>query len=214
MLKKNKKTLILTSIIILLPVLVGIMLWDKLPDTMATHFGTDNEANGFSSKKFTVIGLPFILLGVQLLGAVVTDKDPRKQNISDKLYKLILWITPCVSIFVAAFMYPYNLGMKLDISLFAHLFTGLVFIIIGNYLPKARQNYTIGIKLPWTFANEENWNRTHRLAGVIWVISGIILILSTFIGNIGSIYLTIGIMLVAVIVPSIYSFFLHVGKGL
>lgn len=214
MLQRNKKTLILTSIIILLPIISGIILWDKLPDTMAIHFGVDNEANGFSSKFFAVIGLPVVLLAIHLFSAIVTAKDPRKQNISDKMYNLVLWIAPCISLFVGVLMYAYNLGMKINITLFAYIFVGMIFIIIGNYLPKIRQNYTIGIKLPWTLANEQNWNKTHRMAGIIWIIIGIILMLTTFIGLFNNVLAIIGVILTAVIVPGVYSFFLHVVRGL
>ncbi len=165
MLKANRKTLIITSIVTILPMLIGVICWNRLPDVMATHFGLNNEANGFSSKAIAVFGLPAFLLALLWVGAFVTSRDPKKQNISPKVFSLTLWIVPVLSLFVAAMMYPINLGYKLDVIFFAELLLGLLFIIIGNYLPKARQNYTIGIKIPWTLANEENWNRTHRLAG-------------------------------------------------
>ena len=214
MLRKNKKTLILTSIIILLPILVGVVLWDKLPDTMATHFGIDNEADGFSSKFVGVLGLPFILLAIHLFCAIVTSKDPRKQNISNKIYTLCLWIAPCISIFVSTIIYQYNLGIKLNIGLFASLFIGLIFIIVGNYLPKMRQNYTIGIKLPWTLANEENWNKTHRLAGCLYIILGIFIIISALIDTFNSLILMLIAVLISIFIPGLYSFILHIRKDL
>lgn len=214
MLRKNKKALILTSIIILLPILVGIVLWDKLPDTMATHFGIDNEADGFSSKFVGIFGLPLILLAIHLFCAIVTSKDPRKQNISNKIYTLCLWIAPCISIFVSTIIYQYNLGIKLNIGLFASLFIGLIFIIVGNYLPKMRQNYTIGIKLPWTLANEENWNKTHRLAGCLYIILGIFIIISALIDTFNSLILMLIAVLISIFIPGLYSFILHIRKDL
>lgn len=214
MIKRNKNTLILTSIIILLPIIAGIILWNKLPDTMAIHFGADNAPNGFGNKIFTVLGMPVILLLLQIFCAVVTAMDPKRQNISDKIYTLVLWIVPVVSIICSVAIYSYNLGIKGNVSFYAGIITGLIFIIIGNYLPKARQNYTIGIKLPWTLANEENWNKTHRLAGVIWIIVGIILMLLSFTGLIGNEYILLSLILIAVIIPSVYSFYLHAKKGL
>ena len=86
-------------------------------------------------------------------------------------------------------------------------------IIIGNYLPKARQNYTIGIKIPWTLANEENWNRTHRLAGYLWMICGILMVLICLTQLVPSEWL-IGIILFMTLVPCVYSFWLHTKKGL
>ena len=208
MLKANKKTLIIASIVTILPILIGLLVWDRLPDVMATHFGMDNEANGWSSKAFAVFGLPLFLLAMEWIAAVVTSQDPRRQNISPKLFTLILWIIPVVSIVCGAAIYTYNLGMRTDTSFFAMIFMGLMFIVIGNYMPKTRQNYTIGIKIPWTLADEENWNRTHRLAGYLWVAGGILMLLAALTGftNIRWFFV---ILVVMTIVPCVYSFWMH-----
>lgn len=208
MFKENKRTVIITSIVTLLPVLIGIILWDQLPDTMATHFDTDNVANGFSSKAVAVFGLPAVCLLIHWFAVFVTTHDPKKQNINRKMFRIILWIVPVVSLFAAATMYPYNLGYDVDISFAAGLMVGLVLIIIGNYLPKARQNYTVGIRLPWTLADETNWNKTHRLGGYIWTGGGIITILLTLTGTMTAEVL-IAIAALIVIVPFVYSWLLH-----
>ena len=213
MMKANKKTLIITSIVTILPVLIGIICWNRLPEVMATHFGFNNEANGFSSKAFAVFGLPLILLAVLWVGAFVTAHDPKRQNISPKMFSLMLWIAPVISLVAATTIYPVNLGYELDIAFFSELLVGLMFIIIGNYLPKARQNYTIGIKIPWTLANEENWNRTHRLAGYLWMICGILMIIISLTRVVPAEWL-IGIFLIMVLLPCIYSFWLHAKKAL
>ena len=213
MLKANRKTLIITSTVTILPVLIGIICWDRLPDVMATHFGMNNEANGFSSKAFAVFGLPLVLLAVLWVGAFVTAHDPKRQNISPKMFSLMLWIAPVISLVAAATIYPVNLGYELDIAFFSELLLGLMFIIIGNYLPKARQNYTIGIRIPWTLANEENWNRTHRLAGYLWMICGILMILISLTRFVPAEWL-VGIFLIMVLVPCIYSFWLYAKKGM
>ena len=213
MLKANRKTLILASIVTILPMLIGIIYWNRLPDVMATHFGMNNEANGFSSKAFAVFGLPLVLLALLWLGAFVTAHDPKKQNISPRMFSLVLWIVPIVSLVVAAMMYPANLGCQLDISFFSELFLGLLFIIIGNYMPKVRQNNTLGIKIPWTLANEENWNRTHRLAGYLWMICGILILILGLTRLLPAGWL-IGLVLIMVLVPCLYSWWLHAKKGL
>ena len=208
MLKANKKTLIIASIVTILPILIGLLVWDRLPDVMATHFGMDNEANGWSNKAFAVFGLPLFLLAMEWIAAVVTSQDPRRQNISPKMFTLVLWIIPMVSVVCGAAIYTYNLGMKVDISFFAMLFTGLLFIVIGNYLPKARQNYTIGIKIPWTLADEENWNRTHRAAGHLWVAGGILMVLAALTGFSGIRWFFV-ILAVMTIVPCLYSYWIY-----
>ena len=213
MLKNHKRTLIITSIITILPILIGVFFWKSLPDVMATHFGIHNEANGFSSKAITVFGIPLFLLALLWIGAVVTAHDPRKQNISPKMFSLVLWIVPLVSLFGAATVYPYNLGYHVNISFVSELLMGVLLIVIGNYLPKARQNYTIGIKIPWTLDNEENWNRTHRFAGFLWLICGFLLVIMALCGVENALWLIL-LLAVFVICPIVYSYWLHVKRGL
>jgi uncharacterized membrane protein len=213
MLKDNKKTLIITSILTILPILIGVYFWNRLPDVMATHFGANNEANGFTSKAFAVFGLPLLLLAAEWFGALVTSHDPKKQNISPKMFAFVLWIVPVVSLLGAATIYPYNLGYQIDITFIAELLLGVIFIVVGNYLPKARQNYTIGIKIPWTLANEENWNRTHRLAGYLWVIGGILMVIAALTG-IAKTHWMIAVFFALAIVPFVYSYWLHVKRNL
>ena len=83
---------------------------------------------------------------------------------------------------------------------------GLIFAIIGNYMPKCKQNYTIGIKIPWTLSSEENWNRTHRFAGRLWVVCGLVIILTAFLGGFE---LFLGIALVMALAPVLYSYALY-----
>ena len=213
MLKENKRTLIITSIVTILPILIGVFLWNRLPDVMATHFGINNEANGFSSKVFAVFGLPLLLLALEWFGALVTSHDPKKQNISPKMFSFVLWIIPAVSLFCASMIYPYNLGYPINTTFIGELLMGLILIVVGNYLPKARQNYTIGIRIPWTLANEENWNRTHRLAGYLWVIGGILMIIAALTGIANAKWM-LAIFFILALVPFVYSYWLHVKRNL
>lgn len=211
---KNKKTLILTSIVTLLPILIGILLWNKLPDSMATHFNFDNAADGYREKWFAVIIEPFILLALHLIMAMIIAADPRKKNISSRVYGITIWIIPASSLALAVVIYPYNLGIHFNISLFIGIFLGVIYIIVGNYLPKTRQNYTIGFKLPWTYANEENWNKTNRLAGVIDIVMGILIIINAAMGVLNIFYSFLAAVLIGTLIPLGYSYFLHVKKGL
>ena len=145
--------------------------------------------------------------------AVVTAHDPRKQNISPKMYSLILWFVPLISLVVMAATYTYNLGVPVDIGFVCQLLVSALLIVVGNYLPKARQNYTVGIKLPWTLANEENWNRTHRLAGFLWVVCGILMVVLTLCRVFRPVWLLAAFVL-PVVVPCVYSYWLHARKSL
>ena len=129
------------------------------------------------------------------------------------MFTLALWIIPVVSLYVAAMIYPYSLGYRPDFSFAGGMLLSLMLIIIGNYLPKARQNYTMGIRIPWTLANEENWNRTHRLAGFLWMACGVVMLVLTLCRAVPFAVL-IGVMILATLIPCAYSYWLHEKKNL
>ena len=206
MIKPHLKTLILTSVILLLPVAVGLILWNQLPDTLPIHWNMAGEADGWCGKPFAVFGMPLILLAVQWFGMVFMLSDPKRQNQSPKLRLLSFWIVPTVSILISALTFGVAMGKEIPIDTFVTTILGLLFVIIGNYMPKCKQNYTVGIKLPWTLNNEENWNKTHRLAGRLWVVCGLLIVVAGFL-HIR--WFIIPALLVMSLVPMVYSFFLH-----
>ena len=114
MIKKNLKTMIITSIIILAPIVVGLILWDKLPAELATHFAENGEPNGWSSKEFAVFGMPLFLLAVHWFCAFFTGVDPKKENISNKMMTLVLWICPVVAIFGCGSTYMYAIDNSIN----------------------------------------------------------------------------------------------------
>ena len=207
MIKKYKWTLLITSVIILLPILFGVLLWDELPDMMATHWGLDNQPNGWSSKAMAVYGIPLIMLAMQWFMLFVTELDLKKKNHSMKLIQLVLWIIPMMTLLVSAMCYAYALGIELNMGFWALFFLGALFTIIGNYLPKCRLNWTVGIKLPWTLSDAENWNHTHRLAGPVWVAGGLLLVLCSFFSRHPiALYGSIAVILLMVTIPTVYSY--------
>ena len=207
---RNKKLLISTSIIILLPVLAGLLLWSRLPEQIPIHWNAAGEVDGWSGKAFAVFGLPGFMLVIHLLCSMVTFLDPKNNDQGSKVLNLVLWICPVMSILASALVYGWALGLELSVEILMPVFMGILFIIIGNYLPKCKQNYTIGIKLPWTLDSEENWNATHRFAGKVWSIGGIVVVLTAFLNTV---YALLGILLVMAFVPMLYSFLYYKKHG-
>lgn len=206
MFKEHKKALIISSILILLPILAGLLLWEQLPDPMVTHWGTDGEANGWSSKAFSVFGLPGLIFLLHWVCILVTSSDTSNQKQSKKAITLVLWICPVISVLGCASVYCTALGMELNMVTLPYLLMALMFILIGNYLPKCKHNYTIGIKLPWTLKSEENWNATHRLAGKVWVIGGILFLPMVFLPQAWRFPVLFAVLLTLVLIPTIYSY--------
>lgn len=212
MIKENKKKLIITSIVILVPIIVGLILWNKLPDKLPTHWNSSGEIDGWSSKMFAVIGLPGFLFAVHWVCLLASSADPKKQNIEGKVLNIIFWICPVISVLGAVLIYGTAFGMEFKVEKIMPLLLGITFIVIGNYLPKCKQSYTVGIKLPWTLNDEENWNRTHRLGGKLWVACGFIFIASMFLPSKFMVVTTLVVITVAVLVPTVYSYLIFRGK--
>ena len=206
MIKKNWKVLLITSVAILLPMLAGVILWNQLPEQIPSHWNAVGEIDGWSSKPFAVFGMPLILLAAQWLCVLGTGTDPKKNNHPQKILHLVLWIIPVLSALLHAIVYAVALGRDVRVETVMPVFIGILLAIIGNYLPKCKQNYTIGIKIPWTLNSEENWNRTHRFAGRLWVVCGLAIMLTGFFGGF---WIFLPIVLLMVIVPLVYSYVLH-----
>ena len=211
--KTNKKTLILTTLVCLIPIVAGALLYSRLPETMATHWNMNGEPDGWSSRGFAVFGLPGILLAVNLILPFALKADPKHGNMSEALVKITVWTIPLISLLCCGLTLARGLGYELHVEFWVPIFMGVLFIFIGNYLPKTKQSYTMGIKLPWTLNSEENWNRTHRLAGFLWVLSGVLLAVLTLCRAFRPGWL-IGIFMLDVVIPFAYSYWLHAGKSL
>lgn len=182
--REHKMLLVLTSVVILLQMLVGVLLWDRLPDPMATHFNFHNEPDGWTSKPFAVFGMPLLLLGLHFMCLLLSCmSNIQMQNVSSRVKSLMLMIVPAASLLVTVLCYGYALGAPFAIDRIVWVFVGVIFALVGNYLPKVRRNATMGIRMPWTLADDEVWNRTHRFAAPVWVLCGLLMIVCGLIGS-------------------------------
>ena len=203
MIKKYKKKLIASSLALLIPVIVGLLLWDKLPDPMPSHWNIHGEVDSWSSKAFMVFGIPALMLVLQWVCIFASMADPKYQNYNPKMIKLMFWICPVIGLVLCCMVYPQAMGYSVPIEVIMPLLMGVLFIVVGNWLPKCQQTYTMGIKLPWTFASEANWNATHRFGGKVWFFGGILTMLTAFLG---SFWILIIILILMCALPTIYSY--------
>ena len=209
MIKNNKWKAILSSVVILLPMLFGLAVWNRLPDSMVSHWGADGVADGSASKAFIVFGTPLLLLAIQwlmlLLETVLEKNNAQNRKIVGVMYGII----PALSLVVHAFIYSIALGKEWNVFAIMPVFLGLVFMYIGNYLPKTTRNRTAGIKLHWTLGNEENWQKTHRLGGKLWFWGGLVIAASALLPVKFMVAVMIAMILVSVIVPTVYSYTIY-----
>jgi len=209
MLKRNKVKVVISSVIVLLPILYGIIMWNDLPDIITTHWGADGNADGFSGKAFAVFGLPIILLVLHFVCLLFTSMDEKQKEQNPKALGMIFWIMPMISLFTSGITYRSAFGKEFAIELFMPALLGAMFIFIGNYLPKVKQNRTLGIKISWTMHNEENWNKTHRLGGKVWVIGGLIILFSVILPLRAMVWIACCVFVAAMIIPVVYSYCIY-----
>ncbi len=202
MIKNNKLKLTISSLLILLPTAFGLIIWDKLPN----HIGLDGAADGFNRKIFTVFLMPLILLAVHWLCLFITSKDPKNKNQTKKASAMVYWIVPGISVYVSLIIYSLSLGLELSYEVLTPAFIGLMFLILGNYMPKCKQNYSLGVKVKWALENEENWYATHRFAGKVWVIAGAVLMFSVLLPAKFIPYIMLVTLFPVAILPVAYSY--------
>ena len=193
--KRNKNKVILSSIVVLLPMVIGLLIWNQLPKDVATHFSFNGQPDGYSSKEFAVFVLPLIIFVMHIFCIFAVNADPKSKNINNKMYSIILWICPLVSVFI---------------GFITGLLLGTLYIVLGNYLPTVKPNYTVGIRVPWTLNDQDNWYHTHRFSGKCMVLGGVLLImLLPFM----DMFMLFTLALVPGILPIIYSYLYHRKKA-
>ena len=205
---KNKKYWLITGAITLMPIVLGLLLWNKLPDRLPTHFGVDGAADGWSGKGFAVFFLPLLMLFFHGIMYFATRLDKQNRGHNEKVLNLVGLIFPVMSIVSSVVIYSLALGKELNLSMLLFPLLGLLFIAMGNWMPKIKQNSTLGIKIKWTLYNEENWNKTHRFAGFVWVIGGVLFCIMGFVAEELLVFLLPLEVILLACVPTVYSWLL------
>ena len=202
---KNKTT-ILSTILCLLPMVLSAAVYDKLPQQVAVHFDISGNPDNYVPKVIAAFGIPLLLALINLYTNFRVSKDPKVENASSSLRAITRWLVPLLSVIMVPVTLFEAMEKNIPIIMLTTAITGVVIVICGNYLPKCKQNYTIGIKLPWTLDNNDNWNRTHRFSGFIWVTGGLLIIINSFIQIP---YLLDAIVIGLVLLPFLYSYLFY-----
>lgn len=204
--KRNVWKMIVSSLLVLAPIVFGVIVWNKIPEQVAIHWGVDGVADGFGSRFTAVVLLPVILLAAHWLCIVFTLWDNKKTNQSEKVLGITYWIMPAISLYTASVTYAAIFGMQFELLAFTTVVVGVLLALVGNYMPKCTRNRTMGIKLKWTLASDENWNYTHRLAGKVWMICGLAMTPLAFFPMRFALTGMFVLLLVAMLIPVIASY--------
>lgn len=134
--KKINKEFLMTALVIALPMVIGTIFWNQLPEKIPTHFGIDGQADGYSSKLFTLFAFPALFLLFQIICLASFEKESVKVNIPAKMRRFYTWLIPVLSLIIQGSIYANALGFIKSGPTLVTTFLAIVFILIGNYLPK------------------------------------------------------------------------------
>lgn len=190
-------------------------MWNKMPEKVALHFDITGNPDRFGNKSALLVSA-IILIAVNIFVFFLLTNiyriDPKKYAAEnkDRLVRIAFAVALFLSGILCLIIYSsVSGGSRFDTKLiFAG--TGLLFVVIGNYLPNLKPNYFAGLRLPWTLENEDNWRKTHQLAGKLWFAGGLFLaVICLFLPPVAAIAVFFTVMIVITVIPCVYSFRLY-----
>lgn len=177
--KINVKSLVITSIVCLLPIILGLIFYNELPESIAIHWGINNNPNGYFSKPAFVFGMPIMMVALQIFCCLCSDLSDKNPEANKKAVTVYKWIIPILTIILYIVTIMFAFGSNLDIRKIVMVVLGIIFIISGNYMPKIRGGYYMNLKVFWVKNKDEKLvNKASKLSGYALIIGGILCILS------------------------------------
>ncbi len=198
-------------IIIFSTIIISIIAFPYLPEKMVTHWNFSGEPDCTMKRIYASLLFPVLNIFIYFLMLFTPLIDPKRKNYT-KFKKAYRFMRLGIILFMLSLhliIILYNTGYKIDVGKYVFLLLGLLFILIGRYLPMIKHNYFIGIKIPWTLANANNWKKTHELGGKLYFITGFIMILSLFLSAKLRFWIIIISIVLSTIISIIYSYIVY-----
>jgi uncharacterized membrane protein len=208
----TKNMLIISIILIAIAIITGAVLWNQLPDQMASHWDINDQVNGTMPKLWGVFLMPLITLGMLVLFLIVPSIDPLKANIAKfrESFNLFIVLIIAFMLYIHGLTLAWSLGYQ-DFKMSAAMlpFMGVLFIAIGFMLRKAKRNFFIGIRTPWTLSSDSVWDKTHQLGSTLFMVSGASAIIGGFFGGMTAFWLMFVPLIGSSLFLVIYSYVLY-----
>ncbi len=205
-----------TSIIVLsliaVAVVAGAVLWNQLPEQMASHWNANDEVDGYMPKFWGVFLMPMVTLGMFGLSILLPNIDPLKANIATfrGAFNLFILLITVFMLYIHALTIVWSLGFKnFRMSSTMLPFLGVLFIFIGYMLRQAKRNFFIGIRTPWTLSSDTVWEKTHQLGSILFIASGALAILGSFFGGMVAFWLLFIPLIGSTLFLVVYSYILY-----
>jgi uncharacterized membrane protein len=206
----TRTTTILTLIMIAAAVLLSLAVYNRLPDQVASHWNAADQVNGSMPRFWGVFLMPLITLAMLGLFLLLPSIDPLKANIATfrGTFNVFILLIVAFMLYLHVLTILWNLGFQsfhMSTALLPAL--GLLFVFVGLLLRRAKRNFFIGIRTPWTLSSDRVWDKTHRLGAVVFIIAGVIAALGVFFPGPIAYGLVLIPILTASLVLVVYSYF-------
>lgn len=204
-----KKLNILILVLCLLSLAGQLLLLPSLPDTIPVHWNAAGEIDGYGSK-YTSLFLAAIPLLMYGLFELIPRIDPRKQNYQ-KHQKAYFIVRIFITLLFIAIVWVSNaaaMGLPVNVGLVIPVGIGLLFLVMGNYMPQIRPNYSFGIRTPWTLESPRVWKKTHAAGGILFCIYGLIMIAAGILQKEWMMYVFLAALLLGTVALTVYSWLL------
>jgi len=180
--KPNLKTEILPTALIIIMAVASVYFYQTFPETVPTHWNFQGEIDGWGSRATGAFAIPTMTLFIYLLMLLLPLIDPKKQRYSQftRAYHIIKNLLIVFMALLYATIGASALGYFINVAMIIPMAIGILFIVLGNYMGKIKPNWFMGIRTPWTMSSESVWNKTHRMGGKVFIISGILLASNAF----------------------------------
>lgn len=194
--------------IILLSFAIGVYLYPKMPEKVASHWNAQGEVDGYMSKFWGLFLMPIVSIGLLFLFILIPKIDPLKENIK----KFRKYFDGFVVLMIAFLFYIYlltvfwNIGIRFDMGQLIIPALGILLYYTGLLIENSKRNWFIGVRTPWTLSNEKVWDKTHRIGGKLFRITGVIAFSGILFPNYGLFFILIPAILVPLYLV-IYSYF-------
>lgn len=208
----TRTTIIIVSIMIVLATLVGVALWPQLPDPMASHWDANDQVNGYMSKFWGVFLMPLMTAGLVLFFLAIPKIDPLRANIAAfrDAFNLFIVLFTGFMVYIYLLTLLWNMGytgFNMSEAMLPAL--GVLFFFTGYLMRKAKRNFFIGIRTPWTLSSDRVWDETHRVGSVLFMIAGVLAFLGSFVGGVTAFWFIFVPIMVSVLVTLVYSYLLY-----
>jgi uncharacterized membrane protein len=193
--------------VVAVSLIVTALAWDRLPETIDSHWNAAGEADGSSSKLWVLLISPAVLAGMTGLALFLPKIDPLRANIAlfrnyfDGFILVLLLFFLTVHVFIVL----WNLGIRIPAYVIFPAGLGVILYAVGVLCGEAKRNWFIGIRTPWTLSSDAVWETTHRRARTLFRIAGVIVLASALLGRY-AIYVVLAVILALVFYLVIYSY--------